>query len=126
MTAWISGDRSEHRPLTQVTSAPARGHSRCYSGVAKAEKRRDTRPAGYPVRSAEVDDGGDGAAALGALVGRGDRDEHGGVAGDRRRDAANGGLDPAVPVDVGVVEHGVAAPADVSVLRGLALEEHVD
>src|SRR5689334_12832993 len=51
--------------------------------------------------SAQVDDGGDGAAALGTLVGGGDRDEDSRVAGDRGRDATDARLDLAVPVHVG-------------------------
>src|SRR5690349_21500609 len=76
--------------------------------------------------SAQVDDRGDRAAAVGALVGGGDRHEDGGVAGDGRGDAADRGLDLAVPVHVGVVEHRVAAAADLTVLGRLALEEDVD
>src|SRR4051812_25445585 len=68
-----------------------------------------------PAASAEVDDGGDGAAAVGTLVGGRDGDEHGRVAGDRGGDPADGGLDLPVPVNVGVVEHRVTAAADVTV-----------
>jgi hypothetical protein len=49
---------------------------------------------------AEVDDGGDRAAAVRALMGRRHRDEHGRVAGHRRGDPADAGLDLPVPVHV--------------------------
>ena len=55
-----------------------------------------------------------------------DRDEDRRVTGDGGRHAADAGLDLAVPVHVGVVEHGVAAAVHGAVLAGLALEEHVD
>src|SRR6476620_6429419 len=68
----------------------------------------------------------DGPTAIGALMGGRDRHEHGRVAGHRGGDAADAGLDLAVPVDVRVVEHGVAAAMDGAVLADLTLEEHVD
>src|SRR5579859_4994512 len=74
---------------------------------------------------AEIDDRGDGAAAVRPLVRRRHRDEHGGVAGHRGRHAAHAGLDLTVPVHVRVVEHGVAAPPNLAVLARLALEEDV-
>ena len=76
------------------------------------------RPAARPRRGRwsgyALDDRGDRAAAGRALVHRGDRDEHRRVAGDRRDDAADAGLDLAVPVHVGVVEHDVAAAAHLA------------
>src|SRR5262249_51153147 len=40
--------------------------------------------------------------------------------------AADACLDLTVPVHVGVIKHGVAAPAYLAVLARLALQEHVD
>src|SRR5690606_9588028 len=68
---------------------------------------------------AVVDDGRDRATAVRALVGGRDGDEHGRVAGDRGGHPADRRLDLAVPVHVGVVEHRVAAAADLAVLAGL-------
>src|SRR4051795_10656932 len=107
------------------SAAPAIGSSSCTSTPSMSVSQVSTcrcslippsswmlvgagRPVGSPVHRrsqpspalAQVDDGGDGAAAVGALVGSGDGDEDGGVAGDRGGDAADGGLDLAVPVDV--------------------------
>src|SRR5690606_37050235 len=65
---------------------------------------------------AEVHDRGHRTAAVGSLVRRRHRHEHRRVAGDRSGDATYRGLDLAVPVHVGVVEHRVAATADVAVL----------
>ena len=53
-------------------------------------------------------------------------DEDGGITGHRRGHPADAGLDLAVPVHVGVVEHRVAAAAYRAVLARLALEEDVD
>src|SRR5699024_10549004 len=75
--------------------------------------------------SAHIDDRGNGTAGFRALV-RG-RDGHNNcrVAGHRRGDTADGGLDLPVPVDVGVIEHRVAPPADVAFLARFAFEEDV-
>ena len=65
---------------------------------------------------AQVDDRGHRAAAVGALVRRGHRHEDRRVAGHRRGDPADAGLDLPMPVHVGVVEHGVAPAAHLAVL----------
>lgn len=74
----------------------------------------------------EIDDGGDRAATLGALMRCRDRDEHCRITGDSCRDSTYARLDLAVPVHIGVVEHRITTAADRSVLAGLALQEHVD
>ena len=73
--------------LTSTRWGGLTGHIRPVIGSAftlprrtSTEKRQIHRLTGeFDTRSAQVDDGGHGAAALGALVGRGDGDEHRGV-----------------------------------------------
>src|SRR6476469_1207598 len=83
-------------------------------------------PAVAGLARAEIDDGGDRATAVRTLVRGGHGDEHRGVTGHRRGHTTDAGLDLPVPVHVRVVEHGIASPAYLTVLRRLALAEHID
>src|SRR5699024_10681604 len=82
-------------------------------------RRRMTRGSAY------VHDRRNRSAAFGALMGGRYGDEYGRVAGDRGGHTADGRLDLAVPMHVGVVEHRVAASTHGAVLTGFTFEEDV-
>ena len=67
-----------------------------------------------------------GPPPSGPLMGGRHGNEYRRVTRHRRRNPADTRLDLAVPVDVRVVDHGVAPTPDGAVLRHLALEEDVD
>src|SRR6202034_2738505 len=75
---------------------------------------------------AGVDDGDAGSATLRSLVHGVDRHEHRRIADRRRSEAADRGLDMAMPGHVGIVEHDLAPPAQLAGAVRLALHEAID
>src|SRR5690606_32432804 len=112
---------SDRTSCTRIRCVPAHLPGPCLARRAPGCLRVALMPRSFP----EIDDGDGGTAAVGALVHGVDRHEHGRVADGGRGDAADRGLDVAVPGHVGVVEHDLPATAQERPAVGLALHEAV-